>query len=466
MLGGSDFKQTLLTTLSIIRNNNIQHSRSVSIPDKQKLAIFGDIHGDFETLVKAYDIAKSKKCKYYVFCGDYIDKGPGSIECFKFVLDLFNTDWNHNIILIGNHEQFFCWQMYDELLNMFNDEELMSLTREVIDNLPIGVEITFKSSWKRIFCSHGAYPFIFKPKIIRLHDPYEIVWKHFGLTSLIDQISDELVYESNTELNISPTDYINKIYDDFKYISSLIIESPYKMALFNKFITKLNELKQLLTSTNPDKSKIDSLTNDITKGEWNRHYDCFIKKLKQYREYYLKYEQAKQSIIDLRNYMLWGDMFIVNDPEIEKVNSWDSFCKFIRDHKTQFFAWERGEIKRHNLQYPISQLKEWMEKSNINFYIRGHQSTMGLCEYVNLKTNEELSLGILHENIEVNMNKDSKPINSVPFTKESLGYITLHTTTSYGKETNGYKIPKFVIINNDKIESISIIDEQKINSPR
>lgn len=62
--------------------------------------VFGDIHGKYEALIellKEFDYDEKTDMLYSV--GDMIDRGPQSVECFKFFTEQSNT-W----AIFGNHE--------------------------------------------------------------------------------------------------------------------------------------------------------------------------------------------------------------------------------------------------------------------------------------------------------------------------------------------------------------------------
>ena len=218
----SGLYETLEQVIKLIKSNNIKHGIELNIKPTDKFAVFGDIHGDIETLTKAYELAKSKGANYFIFCGDYIDKGVDSLGCIKFVLDHFVLDHKHFIPLMGNHEMMLAGELFVELSKQ---PELIRLLSEVIGLMPIALLININE--KKIFCSHGAYPFIYKHKYIHVEDEFDDVWK---LISSINKPEDlnELIYESNTSFtNLSPVDYVNKLYDDLAYQSSLIVENIY-----------------------------------------------------------------------------------------------------------------------------------------------------------------------------------------------------------------------------------------------
>jgi len=90
----------------------------------KRLIVFGDIHGDKETLdfLKEYFSTKDDPDSLYVFLGDYADRGEYGVEVIDFVDNLINEKDNV-IALMGNHENykegssptFRPWTLYEEV---------------------------------------------------------------------------------------------------------------------------------------------------------------------------------------------------------------------------------------------------------------------------------------------------------------------------------------------------------------
>ena len=64
-----------------------------------KVAVFSDIHGNYEALTSIYDDIKKNNIDEIIFLGDAIGLGPQPIKCLEFIM-------NHPDIkmVIGNHE--------------------------------------------------------------------------------------------------------------------------------------------------------------------------------------------------------------------------------------------------------------------------------------------------------------------------------------------------------------------------
>ena len=71
---------------------------------KRILAV-GDIHGMYEKLVSLMELIQfNQDDDLLIFLGDYIDRGPQSLECLDYVMDLYKQYPERVIPLLGNHE--------------------------------------------------------------------------------------------------------------------------------------------------------------------------------------------------------------------------------------------------------------------------------------------------------------------------------------------------------------------------
>ena len=77
----------------------------LEIKHADKIAVFGDIHGDLDSLKRGYDIVKKEMVSYIIFLGDYADRGPYGPEVIEFIQKKQKDDINI-IPLKGNHEDY------------------------------------------------------------------------------------------------------------------------------------------------------------------------------------------------------------------------------------------------------------------------------------------------------------------------------------------------------------------------
>jgi serine/threonine-protein phosphatase PP1 catalytic subunit len=117
------------------------------------ISVVGDIHGKLGDLQAVFRLAGAPSGARYLFLGDYVDRGPNSLECICLLLCaklLFPADV---FLLRGNHESADmcelggfgaeCLGLYDPLLFL----EFMT----VFDVLPIAAVLN-----GRVFCVHGG----------------------------------------------------------------------------------------------------------------------------------------------------------------------------------------------------------------------------------------------------------------------------------------------------------------------
>ena len=79
----------------------------------RRILAVGDIHGMYKKLIALMDMVRFNPAEdLLVFLGDYIDRGPQSLECLDYVMDLCKQFPERVIPLLGNHEAM-CLNYYD-----------------------------------------------------------------------------------------------------------------------------------------------------------------------------------------------------------------------------------------------------------------------------------------------------------------------------------------------------------------
>jgi serine/threonine-protein phosphatase PP1 catalytic subunit len=115
--------------------------------------VCGDIHGQFTDLIRIFQAAQSLGQDQYLFLGDYVDRGPQSLEviCLLFALKLRNP---FDIFLLrGNHESPEMTESFGFLGECISKLEanVYPMFLDVFKCLPIAAVINGS-----IFCVHGG----------------------------------------------------------------------------------------------------------------------------------------------------------------------------------------------------------------------------------------------------------------------------------------------------------------------
>lgn len=144
------------------------------------LKVVGDIHGQFQDLLKIFDYGGYPPEKNYLFLGDYVDRGKQSIETIVLLL-AYKIKYPENFFLLrGNHESAEInklYGFYDECMNNFMQGKrkfslkLWKNFTDTFNAMPIAAIIE-----EKILCMHGGIsPELVKlKKILSLNRPTDI----------------------------------------------------------------------------------------------------------------------------------------------------------------------------------------------------------------------------------------------------------------------------------------------------
>jgi diadenosine tetraphosphatase ApaH/serine/threonine PP2A family protein phosphatase len=121
------------------------------LPANVKLV--GDIHGNADDLLRIFEQCGYPPDAKYLFLGDYVDRGPYSIEVLTLLFSLKCKYPKHLYMLRGNHETSSVASTYgflNECSRKFSRHLFLEFS-EVFQNLPIAAVID-----DAIFCVHGG----------------------------------------------------------------------------------------------------------------------------------------------------------------------------------------------------------------------------------------------------------------------------------------------------------------------
>jgi len=141
------------------------------ILESDTLIFVGDTHGDLEAtekIIRRYLKSDNK----LVFLGDYVDRGPASLENINFLLrqKIEHPDSIH--LLMGNHEGYSVVSFHPADFWEGLDTELRQRYSEVLSKLPLAV-----STQNGIIALHGALPDISGSEDIRRTELGSAEWR-------------------------------------------------------------------------------------------------------------------------------------------------------------------------------------------------------------------------------------------------------------------------------------------------
>ncbi|PON96174.1 Serine/threonine-specific protein phosphatase/bis(5-nucleosyl)-tetraphosphatase [Trema orientale] len=125
--------------------------------EDSRVVVVGDIHGQFHDLLNLFDLAGlPSENQFYVFNGDYVDRGAWGLEVFMVLLAWKVLMPKRVYLLRGNHETGFCTSIYgfeQEVITKFGDqgEVVYNKCLECFKKLPLASVIS-----SCVYTSHGG----------------------------------------------------------------------------------------------------------------------------------------------------------------------------------------------------------------------------------------------------------------------------------------------------------------------
>lgn len=161
-----------------------------------RINIFGDVHGCYNPLKKYFEEYPYSENEFYIFCGDYLDRGLQNKETLLFLMDMAKK--SNVLMLEGNHEKWLHYYAIDELENIHSKTFLHKTMMEIMDieksdirsfYRKIGQVAYFTYDGHRYICSHGGISYL--PTELQLVATDQLINGVGDYNVDIDEIFDE-----------------------------------------------------------------------------------------------------------------------------------------------------------------------------------------------------------------------------------------------------------------------------------
>ncbi|XP_004494579.1 serine/threonine-protein phosphatase PP1 [Cicer arietinum] len=157
LLEGKGGKQVQLSESEIrqlcINARQIFLSQPILLDLRAPIRICGDIHGQYQDLLRLFEYGGYPPAANYLFLGDYVDRGKQSLETICLLL-AYKIRYPDRIYLLrGNHEDAKInriYGFYDECKRRFN-VRLWKIFTDCFNCLPVAALID-----EKILCMHGG----------------------------------------------------------------------------------------------------------------------------------------------------------------------------------------------------------------------------------------------------------------------------------------------------------------------
>jgi len=135
------------------------------------ILIVADLHGDLNALQLALRKRTDLGCDTVIFLGDYIDRGPASLDVLERLFLLKMEEPDKIILLRGNHELKETNRFEGLFRDLDHDEDMYARINRVFDQLPVAAVIS-----NHTFCVHGGIPGPVKLSDITKEEAYPYAW--------------------------------------------------------------------------------------------------------------------------------------------------------------------------------------------------------------------------------------------------------------------------------------------------
>ncbi|NJO64542.1 MAG: AAA family ATPase [Richelia sp. RM2_1_2] len=135
----------------------------------KRIAVIGDIHGSFTPLKEYFEKYPWDNEVFYIFLGDFNDRGSETVEVFNWLIQHFNRK-NFGMV-ISNHGEWLHWWAFEDEAKI-RSMEFNKVTKVILENANFDKKLFRNITRKEAqfyyftfgphtyFCNHGGLPII------------------------------------------------------------------------------------------------------------------------------------------------------------------------------------------------------------------------------------------------------------------------------------------------------------------
>lgn len=147
--------QKIPSGITVIKPNELDKvwMKQIDLSKYKKIHHIGDIHGSYTALKEYFDMNGGfKNDEFYIFCGDYVDRGLENVEVVNFLLSIYEKP---NVCLLeGNHEKWL-WVWANDGVSKSKEFELVTKTQ--LDNAGVSKKAVRQLYRKIGQCAYYKY---------------------------------------------------------------------------------------------------------------------------------------------------------------------------------------------------------------------------------------------------------------------------------------------------------------------
>jgi predicted phosphodiesterase len=138
----------------LTQDHNKDKPNVVDIPSRNIIFV-GDLHGELDSALSLKHFIEKYESHYFVFLGDYADRGPAQVETINLVMALANAYSTRVVMLRGNHESDEVARRYGFYHAVIRDLSVRAFKyyTRVFESLPIAAYHE-----NAVFACHGGIP--------------------------------------------------------------------------------------------------------------------------------------------------------------------------------------------------------------------------------------------------------------------------------------------------------------------